>query len=254
MLISIITVTKNNEDTVEEAVRSVISQTYKNIEYIIIDGASDDGTLNILKQYANRITKIISEPDAGVYDAMNKGISMASGDVIGFLNADDVYADSGVVRDIVKAFDDPDVDGCYSDLVYVDRRDTGRVLRRWKSGSYEDGSFQKGWIPPHPTFYAKRSVYDRYGLHDLSFRLAADHELMLRMLLHHRIRLHYIDRVTVKMRLGGITNKSISNVVKQNIEILRARRRYGIRRAVTTYLVYKTAARVRQYLRRNRLD
>jgi len=228
MKISIVTVSYNSEATIEDTILSVLSQSYNNIEYIIIDGASSDSTLSIIKRYNDKISHVISEPDNGLYDAMNKGIRLASGDVIGILNSDDIYYCETVLETVVSAFTDSELDACFADLLYVDKKNTSRIIRSWKSCNYSEGLFQKGWIPAHPTFYVRRHVYERFGLFDPEYVLAADYEIMTRFMARHKIKTVYIPEFFVKMRVGGATNKSISNIVKQNMEIKRAAKKNGI--------------------------
>jgi len=243
--ISIITSTLNSAKTIEDCIKSILSQSYP-VEHIVIDGCSSDGTLGIIDKYKSSISKIISEPDRGIYDAMNKGISLATGDVIGLLNSDDVYYDNGVVRTIAEAFADKEIDACYGDLVYVGRDDTEKIVRYWQSCPYRDGLFKKGWVPAHPTFYVRRGVYEKYGGFDLRFHLAADTELMMRFVGRYKIRIEYIPHLVVKMRIGGATNKNISNILKQNVEIWRAARQNGINMS-PLFPVYKIANRIIQF-------
>jgi glycosyltransferase involved in cell wall biosynthesis len=218
--ITIITSVYNGSSTIGDCLNSVNSQTMP-AEHIIIDGASTDNTLEIVRRISPH-TRIVSEPDNGIYDAMNKGIRLATGDIVGILNSDDFYAGSQVLEMVTKVFANSKIDACYSDLVYVHQKKKDRIVRYWKSCPYHDGLFEKGWVPPHPTFFVRREVYERLGLFDLNFRIAADFELMARFLGHHNIRTIYLPQVTVHMRLGGTTNKSIRNIIKQNIEIIRA--------------------------------
>ena len=248
MKISVITGSYNCCNLVTDAINSVQGQQHANVEHIIVDGGSTDGTLDIINSMKTKGACVISERDKGPYDAMNKGIIMATGDIVGILNSDDMFADSHVLERIETAFRVSDCDACYADLVYVDRADTTKAIRYWKSGEYRPENFRRAWIPPHPTFYVKRSVYEKYGLYDLSYSLAADYELMLRFIVSHGIKLRYIDKVAVKMRLGGITNKSVSNIVKQNIEIMRARRKYGVNGSAGGYLAHKAVSRIKQYV------
>ena len=220
--ISIITAVYNNKKTIKDAIESVLNQTYKNIEYVIVDGDSKDGTVDIIKQYESKIDKFISEPDNGIYDAMNKGIKLATGDIIGFLNSDDFYASNNVLEKVANEFIDKKVDSVYGDLVYVDNKDITKVVRYWKSKPYKEGFFKKGWHPPHPTFFVKREIYEKYGKFRLEFKIAADYELMLRFLEKHKISTAYIPEVLVKMRAGGTSNKSISNIIKANLECYKA--------------------------------
>ncbi|RYD79949.1 MAG: glycosyltransferase [Sphingobacteriales bacterium] len=222
MKISIITVVFNNEATISTAIDSVLSQTYKDIEYIIIDGKSTDGTLQIINKYSSSITKIISEPDKGIYDAMNKGVALATGEVVGILNSDDVYADENVLSNVMKEFLEHPADMVYGDLVYVKNSDLNQIVRVWKSESYYDRFFEDGHVPPHPSLFIKKSVYNKVGLFNQTMRLAADYEFMLRLFKLHNFKSRYINRLLVKMRLGGATNGSLKNIVNGNKEIIKA--------------------------------
>ncbi|PJJ10939.1 glycosyltransferase involved in cell wall biosynthesis [Flavobacterium sp. 1] len=223
MKISIITVVYNNEKTIKDAMQSVLSQTYKNIEYVIIDGNSKDNTVNLIKDYNEKLGYFISEKDNGLYDAMNKGIKACTGDVIGILNSDDLYQDSNVISDVIKQFnDDSELDILYGDLVYVKSDDTNKVVRNWKSKSYYNNFFENANVPPHPALFVRSIVYKEVGLFDLQYKLAADYELMLRMFKKHHFKSKYINRLIIKMRLGGATNQSFTNIINQNKEILKA--------------------------------
>ncbi len=223
MKISIITVVYNNIYTINDAILSVYNQSYENIEYIIIDGQSSDGTKEILKKQSDKYSILISEPDLGIYDAMNKGIRLASGDIIGILNSDDLYQNQSIISEIMQQFIQiPDLDILYGDLVYVKYDDTNKVIRNWESTSYYPKFFEYGNIPPHPSLFLKRRVYKEVGLFNLEFKLAADYEFMLRAFKIYNYKTKYINKVIVKMRLGGATNKSFSNILKQNLEILKA--------------------------------
>ena len=195
------------QTTIEDTIKSIVAQDYSNIEYIIIDGGSTDNTLSIVDKFKDSITTIISEPDKGIYDAMNKGVQNATGDIVGILNSDDIYADNKVVSSIVEAIGNKD--SIYADLVYVDRDNTDKVTRYWKSGKYRKGIFKKGWMPPHPTFFIKKSCYDQYGIYNLQLKSAADYELMLRMLHKHNISVAYLPEVITKMRIGGQSNVTV---------------------------------------------
>lgn len=249
MKVSIITVCFNSAGTIEDTIRSVLGQNYKDIEYIIIDGGSVDGTMDIVNKYKDRISKIISEPDKGIYDGMNKGIGLATGDVIGFLNADDIYADNLVLERVAAAFSDSSIEACYADMVYVNRFNLNKTVRYWKSCDFKDGLFEKGWVPPHPTFFVRRNIYEKLGGFDLDYRLAADFELMLRFLSRYRIKSVYIPEIFVKMRLGGSTNKNLSNIIRQNIEIYRACVKNNI--AISPFfIILKIANKISQFLSR----
>jgi len=214
--VSIITVVFNGKDTISDCIDSVLTQDYKDIEYVIIDGNSSDGTVELIKSYGDRIFKLTSEPDKGIYDAMNKGLKMASGEIVGILNADDFYSDSKVISDVVRSFNNIGIEGVYGDLQYVSADDKLRVTRNWISGNYKKGSFLNGWMPPHPTLFLKKSVYDKVGLFRLDMGSAADYELMLRIIHKTGIKIAYVPRVLVKMRAGGVSNSSISNRLAAN--------------------------------------
>jgi len=216
MKVSLITIAYNSAETIEDTIKSIVAQEYSNIEYIIIDGGSTDNTLSIIEKYKESISTIISEPDKGIYDAMNKGVQNATGDLVGILNSDDIYADNKVVSNIVEAIGNKD--SIYADLVYVDRDNTDKVTRYWKSGKYRRGIFKKGWMPPHPTFFIKKSCYDQYGIYNLQLKSAADYELMLRMLHKHNISVAYLPEVITKMRVGGQSNITLLNRFKANTE------------------------------------
>jgi len=246
--VSIVTASFNSERTIGETFSSLAEQTYPNIEHVLIDGGSSDSTVPIAKEQGNRIVKLVSEPDFGIYDAMNKGIRLASGGIVGTLNADDVYADSHVLEKVADVFSDPTVDVCYGDLVYVSPGDVNKVLRVWKASDYSQGLFLRGWVPPHPTFFVRRSVYEQHGGFDLDFPLAADFELMLRFLHCLRLKAVYIPHTLVKMRLGGATNKNIKNIFNQNVEIYRAGRKNNVPLGMR-YFAGKLYDRVKQHLR-----
>lgn len=224
MIVSIITVSYNSAFTIRDTIESVLSQTYKNIEYIIIDGNSTDKTIEIVKEYEPKFKghlKWISEPDKGLYDAMNKGINMVSGDVVGIINSDDLFCDNHAIAKVVDVFQlGSEIEGVYADLFYVSQIDTSKIIRTWKTGVQRP--FSTGWHPAHPTLYIKKEVYFKHGVFDLDFKLAADFELMLRLLDKYKIVVKYLPEILVKMRLGGETNKSLNNIIRQNIECLRA--------------------------------
>ena len=223
MKISIITVVYNNERTIQEAMQSVLKQSYGNIEYVIIDGNSKDNTVNLINEYRAKLGYFVSERDKGLYDAMNKGIKACTGDVIGILNSDDLYQDSEVIAAVMEQFNkDPELDILYGDLVYVKSDDTNKIVRNWKSKEYYNRFFENANVPPHPALFVRSKVYKEAGLFDLQFKLAADYELMLRMFKKHNFKSKYINRLIIKMRLGGATNQSYTNIVNQNKEILKA--------------------------------
>lgn len=246
MTITIITVVFNAVKTVEETLRSVFSQIYPDIEYIVIDGASTDGTVSLLKKSRHRIAKFISESDRGVYDGMNKGLSQAGGDIIGFLNADDVYEHQNVLKRVAEVMSDQEIDACYADLVYVDKDDPRRVVRYWKSCPYEEGLFLKGWMPAHPTFFVRRSVYERLGGFDLAYPRQADFELTMRFLHVHKIKAKYVPEIFVRMRTGGLSNSSWSGILKGNLEAHRALKKH-IRKSVPFFIFRKVLSRIPQF-------
>jgi len=213
--ISIITATLNSADTLASCLDSVRRQGV-DVEHILIDGGSTDGTLDIAESYNDDIAKLVTEPDQGIYDAMNKGIRMATGDVIGILNADDFYASNLVLSRVTEVFDDENVEACYGDLVYVDRKDTNKVRRYWQAGAFDRKKFYWGWMPPHPTIFIRSSVYEKYGLFNLDLGSAADYEIMLRFLLKHQINVVRVPMVMVHMRAGGVSNANVSNRLAAN--------------------------------------
>jgi len=215
--VSIITVTYNSASTIRDTLKSVSHQTYSNIEHIIVDGGSSDHTLDIVGSFSH-ISKCISEKDEGIYDAMNKGLSMATGDIIGILNSDDMYAHADVIAHVVKLFETNAADTVYGDLLYVDQNNLNRVMRRWISGTFKRTSFKFGWMPPHPTFFVKKEVYSKAGLFNLSLKFAADYELMLRVLYKHQFNAAYLPEVMVKMRSRGRSNGSLKRRFRANGE------------------------------------
>ncbi|VVE89026.1 glycosyltransferase family 2 protein [Pandoraea bronchicola] len=250
MKITIITVTYNSAATVADTLRAVDAQRYPHIEHIIVDGASKDGTLDIVAQFPQPWRRVYSAPDKGIYDAMNKGLKLATGDVIGFLNSDDAYADETVVQQIADAFNvqgGPQVEACYADLVYVSDLRSSTIVRYWKSRPYIPGTCAKGWMPAHPTFYVRKHVFDAFGGFDLAFPRQADFELCLRFLDIHRITTAYTPRVWVRMRTGGVSNNSVRGVLKGNWEAYLACRKNGI--PVTPFfMARKILSRIPQFI------
>lgn len=222
MKVSIITAVHNNCGTIEDSIQSVLSQKYENIEYIVVDGASSDGTLEIVNKYQKRIAQFTSEPDNGIYYALNKGLKMSTGDIIGFLHADDMYANSMVIDWVVSRMMNCNTDSCYGDLLYVHKTDINKIFRRWRSSYYTEGLFRKGWMPPHPTFFVRKEVYDNHGHFNTDFKIAADYELMLRFLEGNKISTHYIPEVLVKMRTGGKSNRGLKNLIIKSSEDYKA--------------------------------
>jgi glycosyltransferase involved in cell wall biosynthesis len=245
--ISIITAVYNGGKTLPQAIESVLSQTYPFIEYIIIDGNSTDHTQSIIRSYEGRISRWISEPDQGIYDAMNKGLKMATGDIIGILNSDDFYQNDRVIERIVAVFDKEKPDALYGDLMYVDAENTNKVVRYWKANSYRPNSFLLGWMPPHPTFFVRRELYARYGLFNPQFRCSADYELMLRLIHKNKIRLAYLPELIVNMRTGGVSNQSVQSRLLANREDCLAWKLNNLRPAFYT-LWLKPFRKLFQYL------
>lgn len=225
MKISIVTATFNSGKTVRDTIESVIHQTHPDLELIIKDGGSKDDTLAICSRYTDERIRIVATPDKGIYDAMNQGIAAATGDVIGILNSDDFYYDNTVLADIAKAIEEG-ADATCGDLYFVDAQDTSKVVRTWKGSECQ--SFRKGWHPAHPTFYAKKEFFDKYGSFDTSFDVSADFELMLRFVEKHGAKVKYLDRVMVKMRQGGESTGSVKNIIKGNKNIHRAFKKNGL--------------------------
>lgn len=246
--ISVITAVLNSAGTVGCALRSVHEQRWSNIEHIVIDGGSTDGTLDIVDEHKSRIATVVSEPDGGVYDALNKGIAHASGDVVGFLHADDEFASPDVLARVAAAFDDPSVAAVYGDIEYVNRDDVSRVVRYWRAGPYRRARLPHGWMPPHPTLYLRRDVYSRFGTFDTRYRIAADYEYMLRILWWGRVQATYLPEVLVRMRTGGMSNMSLSNILHKSREDYAALRENGIGGLQT--LLLKNVTKLPQFVAR----
>ena len=247
--ISIVTVVFNGAATIEETIESVAGQTLRDREHVIVDGASRDGTLEKIANHRDKLAAVLSEPDDGLYYAMNKGIALAKGEIIGFLNSDDVYADARVLEDVAAALQDPAVDACYGDLVYVARDNPGRVVRYWKSRDYAAGLIEKGWMPAHPTFFIRKRILEEIGGFNTRYRLQADYDLMIRLFVTRGIRTVYLPRILVKMRLGGHTNRSLRNVVSGNLEAYAACKENGIP-VGPLFILGKIASRLPQFLHR----
>ena len=226
--VSIITVVRNNKETVKNAIDSVLGQTYKNIEHIVVDGASTDGTVEIVRSYGDKISQFISEPDSGLYSAMNKGISLATGDVIGILNSDDFYIDDKVIQRVVKEFEEKNVDSVYADLVYVEPKNLNKTVRYYDSSKFNPSKFSYGWMPAHPTFFVKKDTYEKHGVFRTDLKIAADFDILIRFLLTHKISYSYMQEVLVKMRVGGVST-SFNSIWINNIETLRVCRDNGIK-------------------------
>ncbi len=229
MKVSIITVCYNSEATIREAIESVLSQTYTDIEYIIVDGASSDSTLSIVDEYQRKIAKVISEEDSGLYDAMNKGVLAATGEVLGILNSDDVYSGNAVISDIVQSFiENQYSDLVFGDVVFVKPNNLDTVVRYYRSRYFKSWKLRFGWMPPHPATFIRKSVYSSVGLYALDYEISADFELFVRMLLLRRLKYYRLDKTLVKMRFGGVSSSGLLNIIRLNFEIVRACRRNGV--------------------------
>ncbi len=234
--ISIITATYNSAKTVKDTLLCIQHQDYPAIEHIIVDGKSSDNTLEIVRQFSH-VAKIISEKDGGIYDAMNKGIGEATGEIIGILNSDDIYTNQLVLSKVAKVFEDSKVDGCYADLQYVHFNDLNKVVRTWRSGVCRPASFHQGWMPPHPTLFLRRNVYTEAGIFNTSLKSAADYEFMLRIFVKHSFHIQYLPEFIVKMRTGGLSNASFKHRIRANREDRKAWEINGLRPgAITLYL------------------
>ena len=251
MKISVVTPTYNSAATIADTLRSIAAQTHPDIEHLVIDGGSGDATLEIVQSHGGPDRKVVCEPDRGIYDAMNKGLAMATGDIVGFLNSDDMYADSQTLERVAQAMRDPQVDLVYGDIVFVAERDTSRVVRLWTSRPYVAGLCSRGWMPPHPSLYVRRAVYAKHGGYDLAFPAAADFEMALRLLDIERLRSAYVPSVQVRMRMGGQSTRSLRNIAAGSREVSRACRKHGLPGGIG-FVVMRLLAKVPQFLQRPR--
>lgn len=242
--ISLITVAYNAQNTIERCISSVLGQKFNNIQYIVIDGGSTDGTIQIINKYRENISVFISEPDNGVYDAMNKGIALADGDIIGTLNADDFLADNDILAHVAEAFSQQDINILYGDLDFIDPGE--KVVRKWRSGRYRSGMFNWGWMPPHPTFYCRKALFANLGTYRLDYGSAADYELMLRFIHAYKANVFYLDKIMVKMFIGGISNKNVTNRVKALLYDLKAMRNNDILFPYIT-IIFKPLRKIVQF-------
>ncbi len=246
--ISIITATYNAEKTIESTIQSIIGQTYKNIEYIIIDGGSADNTVNIINKYRPYIHHFVSEKDHGIYDAINKGIALASGDVIGILHADDIFFNNQTIENVAFAFLLENCSAIYGDLYYVNAQDTNKVLRNWKSKHFEPKLLKMGWMPPHPTLFIKKKVFDEIGIYSLNYKIAADYDFILRLFSNPIYTFKYLPQVITKMRIGGESNKSIHNIILKSKEDLKALKQNNVGGVST--LVWKNLSKIPQFIKK----
>ena len=228
MKITVITAVYNRAAYIAQAIQSVQTQSWDNVEHVVIDGASTDGTVQVLRSCLNAHAVWVSEPDKGIYDALNKGLVRATGDVVGLMHSDDFFADDHVLKRVAETFADPLVDAAYGDLDYVAKDDTSRIIRRWRSGEYNAAKLARGWMPPHPTLYLRRSVIERLGGYDTRYKIAADYDAILRYFGQGQIRAVYIPHVLVKMRVGGESNRSLAKIWLKTREDYSALRRNGV--------------------------
>lgn len=247
--ISVITASMNCVDTLQDCLFSVYNQNYSNFEHIIVDGVSSDGTVDLIKQHINQISCYKSEYDMGIYDALNKGIDMSTGDVVGFLHSDDFYSSSDVLSKIAKAFEDPSVCAVYGDLEYVSQNDKSKVVRRWRGKQFNQKDLGLGWMPAHPTFYVRRDWYSKIGYFDISYRISADYRSVLKFFTNPNFKAVYIPDVLVTMRLGGASNKSVNSILIKTIEDWRALRSSGFKflRAFIA-ITMKNLSKVKQFI------
>ncbi|MCT7995242.1 glycosyltransferase family 2 protein [Laspinema olomoucense] len=228
MKVSIITVVYNNQKTVAHAIESVLKQDYTPLEYIVIDGASTDATVRIVKSYKDKISQFISEPDRGIYDAMNKGLKRANGDIIGILNSDDFYINNHIVSQVVHEFNDKKVDLVFGDVAYVKPENLNKIIRYYSSANFHPSKFEWGWMPAHPSCFLKREIYEKYGYFKTDYQIGADYELLVRFIEKHKISYSYIPQIFVKMRTGGVSNKNLMTYWVLNKEVVRSCKENGI--------------------------
>lgn len=247
--ITLLTAAYNSAATIGDTLRSVERQSYPDIEHIVIDGASKDDTVAVVAREGRRVAKVISEKDKGIYDAYNKGIGHATGAVIGFINSDDFYASDDVISQVMRVFEDPTIEAVHADLVYVDQDETTKVKRHWKSRPCTPKSLARGFIPAHPTVFLRREVYDKVGLFDLDFRLAADYEFLLRIFHTYKIKTVYVPRIWVRMRVGGATGGTVASIKLQNDEIRRGQAKHGLSYPTAKFYFHKVIDRSLQRLR-----
>jgi len=246
MDLTIITAVFNREDTVGHALASLSSQSYPHVEHVVVDGASTDNTLEVVRAHAVRRVSIVSEPDRGIYDALNKGLARMTGDVVGLLHSDDMFADADVLARVAQAFSSEDVLAVYGDLHYVSREDPNRVVRHWRSGEFHPDRLRYGWMPPHPALFLRRSVIERLGGYDTSFRIGGDYDAILRYFSSDGFRAAYIPEVLVKMRVGGESNRSLGRIMRKSREDYTAIRRNGVGGVHT--LALKNLRKIGQFL------
>ncbi|BAO76205.1 glycosyltransferase family 2 protein [Winogradskyella sp. PG-2] len=251
MKVSIITATYNSEETIKDCMNSVLNQTHDDIEYIIMDGGSEDNTVAIIEKAAKTNPSIFfkSEPDKGIYDALNKGIAWAQGEVIGFVHSDDFLANNDIIKDIVETFNKENSNGVYGNLHYVAFYNTDKIIRNWVSKPYNKKLLKKGWMPAHPTLFLKKEIYDTYGLFNMSYKIAADYDFILRVFQQKDLKFSYIDKTIIKMRVGGASNGSFKNIVQKTKEDLKAIKENNVGGFGT--IILKNITKIKQFIPKN---
>ena len=248
MQLTLITATFNSESNITTCLDSIVNQDYDNLEHLIIDGKSSDNTLGIVKSYQEKYPciKYISEKDQGIYDALNKGIKLAKGDVIGFIHSDDFLFADNIISNIISLMTTKKLDGVYGDLQYVDKHDTTKVLRNWKSSEFNRKSLKKGWMPPHPTLFLKKEVYDKHGLFDLTYKISADYDYILRIFSDSQLKFGYMPKVITRMKIGGTSNRSLRNIITKSREDYKAIKNNKVGNLLT--LTRKNTSKFKQFL------
>lgn len=244
--ISVVTACFNSQATIGEAIATLKRQSWSNVEHVVIDGASKDDTVEVARKTLGPVDVLVSEPDKGIYDALNKGIVNSTGDIVGFLHSDDLYAHDEVLSRVAACFEDPEIGAVYGDLQYVKAANTAHVIRHWKSGSFSTDKLKYGWMPPHPTFFMRRELYEELGGFDLAYRIAGDYDALLRYLASDKVKVHYLPEVLVKMRLGGASNGSFKQIIRKSREDISAMMKNGVNPVLA--LPYKNLSKLPQFM------
>ncbi len=244
--ISVVTACFNSQATIGEAIATLKRQSWSNVEHVVIDGASKDDTVEVARKTLGPVDVLVSEPDKGIYDALNKGIVNSTGDIVGFLHSDDLYAHDEVLSRVAACFEDPEIGAVYGDLQYVKSANTAHVIRHWKSGSFSTDKLKYGWMPPHPTFFMRRELYEELGGFDLAYRIAGDYDALLRYLASDKVKVHYLPEVLVKMRLGGASNGSLKQIIRKSREDISAMMKHGVNPVLA--LPYKNLSKLPQFM------
>lgn len=245
MKVSLITATFNSSNYISDCLRSINNQNYNDIEHIVVDGGSTDSSVNLVKSNSIHLKHLVSEPDRGLYDALNKGLNFASGDIVGFIHSDDFLSSDNIIDEIVKEFKKNKIDGLYGDLVYINKKENKKVIRYWKSKSFEFKILHKGWMPPHPTLFLKKSVYKKHGLFDLNYSISADYDFMLRILSDKSLKFGYLPKVITKMRVGGESNRSLKNIILKIKEDYMIIKKNNVGNFLT--LIRKNTSKIKQF-------